>query len=153
MARLGSFTYTPNWALYLRHPWLLQVATSRPVLGPHVIAKYEYELQAVADTGLTPIEMDLVLSLITNYVHGAARGAVAAAQAAAHTGMTDEQWWQEYGPLLERVLDADRFPTATAAGSEYGGAYDPQRSFEFGLARVLDGVEALIATRGPARVD
>ncbi len=33
-----------NRELYLRHPWLLQVATSRPPLGPHLMAKYEYEL-------------------------------------------------------------------------------------------------------------
>src|SRR5439155_23227897 len=32
-----------NLALYQRHPWLLQVATSRPVLGPNAIAKYDYE--------------------------------------------------------------------------------------------------------------
>jgi AcrR family transcriptional regulator len=31
-----------NWQLYLHHPWLLQVATSRPPLGPHLIAKYDH---------------------------------------------------------------------------------------------------------------
>ncbi|MFC7716310.1 TetR/AcrR family transcriptional regulator C-terminal domain-containing protein [Nonomuraea recticatena] len=63
-----------NWALYLRHPWLLQVATSRPVLGPHTTAKYEYELRAIDGIGLSDVEMDSVITLVTGFVHGAARG-------------------------------------------------------------------------------
>jgi AcrR family transcriptional regulator len=143
-----------NWALYLAHPWLLQIATSRPLLGPHLTAKYDYELRAVADLGLGDVDMDLVVGLVNDYVHGAARTAVDAAQAEARTGMSDTQWWEAYGPLLGRVVDPDRYPTAvrvgTAAGSEYGAANDPARSFEFGLQRVLDGIELLVTGRaGP----
>ncbi len=142
-----------NWALYRRHPWLLQVATSRPVLGPNATAKYDHELRAVAGLGLTDIEMDLLVSLVGDYVHGAVRAAVEAAQAAQRTGITDEQWWQAYAPLLEKVLDPARYPTAArvgaAAGSEYGAASDPARSFDFGLQRVLDGIEAFLASRPP----
>ena len=72
-----------NWALYLRHRWLLQVATTRPPLGPHVTARYDYELRAIEGIGLTDLEMDAVITLVDSYVHGAARGAVEAAQATA----------------------------------------------------------------------
>jgi len=41
-----------NLALYRNHPWLLHAETSRPVLGPNVLAKYDYELGAVANLGL-----------------------------------------------------------------------------------------------------
>ncbi|NYF59045.1 TetR/AcrR family transcriptional regulator [Micromonospora purpureochromogenes] len=140
-----------NWALYLRHPWLLQVATTRPPLGPNVTAKYEYELRAVEDIGLTDLEMDAVVTLVDGYVHGAVRGAVEAAQAAQRTGMTDEQWWRAHAPYLEKVMDPQRFPTAarvgTAAGQEYQAAGDPVRAFEFGLARILDGVAVLVGER------
>ncbi|MCI4066592.1 TetR/AcrR family transcriptional regulator [Micromonospora sp. R77] len=140
-----------NFALYLRHPWLLQVATTRPPLGPQVTAKYEYELRAVDGIGLTDLEMDAVVTLVTGYVHGAVRGAVEAAQAAARTGMTDEQWWQAHAPYLDTVLDPRRFPLAarvgTAAGQEYQAATDPDRAFAFGLARILDGVEVLLRDR------
>ncbi|SCG35885.1 TetR/AcrR family transcriptional regulator [Micromonospora coxensis] len=147
-----------NWALYLRHPWLLQVATTRPPLGPNVTAKYEYELRAVEGVGLSDLEMDAVITLLDGYVHGAVRGAVEAAQAAQRTGMTDEQWWRAHAPYLEKVMDPQRFPTAarvgTAAGQEYQGPSDPGRAFEFGLARILDGVAVLIGERrggaGPA---
>ncbi|MEH0844631.1 TetR/AcrR family transcriptional regulator [Micromonospora sp. CPCC 205711] len=140
-----------NWALYLRHPWLLQVATTRPPLGPNVTAKYDYELRAVEGIGLTDLEMDAVVTLVDGYVHGAVRGAVEAAQAAQRTGMTDEQWWRAHAPYLEQAMDPRRFPTAArvgaAAGQEYQGPSDPARAFEFGLARILDGVAVLIADR------
>src|ERR1700716_508273 len=42
-----EFIATATWELYPRHPWILQVITSRPPLGPHTMAKYEYELSAV----------------------------------------------------------------------------------------------------------
>ncbi|MFG3688554.1 TetR/AcrR family transcriptional regulator C-terminal domain-containing protein [Micromonospora sp. NPDC047740] len=75
-----------NRALYLRHPWLLQVATTRPPLGPQVIGF----------------------------------------------------------PLAARV--------GTTAGEEYQAAGDPARAFEFGLARILDGIEVLIRNRPAGRV-
>lgn len=152
-ARLAHIARS-NWARYLRHPWLLQVATTRPPLGPHVIARYEHELRAVDGLGLSDLEMDAVVTLVNGYVHGAVRGAVEAAQAAARTGMTDDQWWHAHAPYLEKVLDPRRWPTAArvgaAAGQEYGGAGDPVRAFTFGLERVLDGVAVLVAARGVA---
>jgi len=138
-------------ALYHRHAWLLHVATTRPTLGPNVIAKYERELRAVDGIGLSDIEMDAVVTLVNGYVHGAVRGAVEAAEAERHTGMTDEQWWSRQAPLLERVFDAARFPLAArvgaAAGEEHQAAVDPVHAFAFGLERVLDGIDALIRSR------
>ncbi|GGM56521.1 TetR/AcrR family transcriptional regulator [Dactylosporangium sucinum] len=139
-----------NWELYRRHPWLLQVATTRPVLGPNVIAKYDFELRAFDAAGLSDVHTDMLLSLVLNYVAGAARAVVQADQAEARTGMTEEEWWGRYAPLLGEVLDPQRWPTAArvgqAAGEEYG-AGDPLRAYEFGLERVLDGIAALIAGR------
>ncbi|GAA0909125.1 TetR/AcrR family transcriptional regulator [Virgisporangium aurantiacum] len=142
---------TENWALYQRHPWLLQVATNRPVLGPNLIAKYDYELRAVDGLGLTDVEMDMTIALLADFVHGSVRGEVNQAQAQQHTGMTELEWWEKFQPLLAKVYDAERFPTATrvgaAAGEEFQAASAPQRTFTFGLERLLDGVEKLIQTR------
>ena len=139
-----------HWALLLSHPWLLHIAASRPLLGPNVTALYDAELAAVDGLGLTDIDMDLVVSLLDDYVCGAARGAAEAAEAQARTGMSDQQWWEAYGPLLAEVLDPARYPTAvrvgSAAGAEYGTAHDPARSFRFGLRRIIDGIDAFINT-------
>jgi AcrR family transcriptional regulator len=140
-----------NRELYLRHPWLLEVATGRPVLGPNTMAKYEHELAAVERIGLTDVEMDAVVTLLNGFVRDAVRGAVDAAAAERQSGLTDEQWWQAHQPLLEKVFDLERFPLAARVGGSVGAelntAYDPSHAFEFGLARVLDGVAALLANR------
>jgi Tetracyclin repressor-like, C-terminal domain len=144
-----------NWALQLRHRWTAQVVINRAVLGPNVIAKYDAELSALTGLGLTDLEMDAILSLVLGYVRGAAREAVAAAQAEQRTGMSDDQWWALHAPLLGRVLDPTRFPlgarVGTAVGEAYGAAYDPHELFEFGLQRVLDGIEVFVAADGGRR--
>lgn len=137
-----------NRELYLRHPWLLQVSTGRPPLGPNTMAKYEYELSAVDGIGLSDVELDAVVTLVNGFVAGAVRGAVDAATAERRTGVTDEQWWRAHRPLLEKVFDPERFPLAArvgaAAGAEHNAAYDPGHAFDFGLARLLDGIAALL---------
>jgi AcrR family transcriptional regulator len=142
-----------HWALLLSHPWLLQMAASRPILGPNMTAFYDAELAAVDGLGLTDIDMDLVVGLVDDYVRGAAKGAVAAAEAQARTGLSDQQWWETYGPLLTDVLDPARYPTAVrvgaAAGAEYGAAHDPGRSFRFGLQRVIDGIGIFVRPASP----
>jgi AcrR family transcriptional regulator len=152
-ARLTSIARA-NWALYLRHPWLLQVATTRPPLGPNTSEKYEHELRAVAGIGLTEIEMDSIVTVVLGYVHGTARGAVAAVQAVQRTGMTDAEWWAAHAPLLERVMDGSRYPlgrrVGTVVGETYGAAgVDPEEVFEFGLQRLLDGFAQFIRSRQP----
>ena len=100
-----------NWALYHRHPWMLQVAAvSRPPLGPNVIAKYDRELLAVDGIGLTEVEMDSVLALVLEHAQGAARRSVEAAEAEKRTGKTDYEWWLANEPLLEEVFDPRSLP-------------------------------------------
>jgi AcrR family transcriptional regulator len=143
-----------NWAMYHRHPWMLHVAPNRPVLGPNALAMYERELNAVDGIGLSDVEMDSVVILVAGHVEGAARRSIETAHAERSTGMTDEQWWSAHAPLLAKLVDFRRFPTASrvgsAAGEVHGAAYNPDHAFEFGLQRVLDGIEALVRSRNPA---
>jgi AcrR family transcriptional regulator len=140
------------WELYRRHPWLLQVmAMSRPPLGPNSIADYDHQLRAVDGIGLSELEMDSVINMVSVFVQGAARAAAEAATSTQDTGVTDDEWWSTYAPLLEKVFDAEKYPVAarvgSVAGETYQSAYDANHGFEFGLARILDGVEALIRSR------
>jgi hypothetical protein len=105
--------------------------------------------------------MVLVVSLVSDYTRGAADLAVGAAEAERRTGISDEQWWAAREPLFDKYFDPDRYPTvvsvaATGAFEQPAGdaAYtvaQAQRSFEFGLARVLDGIEAFITARAAGR--
>ena len=140
-----------NRELYLRHPWMLQVAVSRPPLGPHLMAKYEYELSAIEGIGLTDLEMDATIALVNGYVHGAVRTAVEARQVIQRSGISDKEWWLAHEPLLDKIGDSKKFPLATrvgtAVGNEFDAPYDSDHAFEFGLARLLDGVAALLSER------
>ncbi|MBM0275940.1 TetR/AcrR family transcriptional regulator [Micromonospora tarensis] len=144
-----------NLALYQRHPWMLRAETTRPVLGPNLLAKYDHELGAVADIGLTDVEMDAVLTLVLGHVKSSARAASEVVDLERETGMTDGQWWQSHAPWLETFLKPGAYPTAsrvgTAAGQQHGAAYGPEYAFEFGLQRVLDGIAVVVAERAPGR--
>lgn len=140
-----------NWALCQRHPWLLAVSRSRAPLGPNVMDKYEQELRVIDGIGLTDVEMDSVLSLVLGHTESTARRVADAADAVRRSGLTDLQWWEQSRPALDDVVDASRYPVAQRVGEASGLAHqaasDADASFEFGLARIVDGVAALIADR------
>ena len=136
-----------NWALVLRHPWMLEAATHRPVLGPNLFAKYDVELTAIDGLGLTEIEMDRVLTLVLDYVSGAVRGAARERWVKERTGLTDTEWWYTVEPFLRDATVGREYPVAERVGKVAGetyGAHDPEGSFAFGLERVLDGIALLI---------
>lgn len=147
-----------NRELFDLHPWVAEISTSRPPLGPGLMAKYEYELQAFEDLGLDDVEMDAARTFLLGFVQAVARSAAEAAAAQQDSAMSEEQWWDSNAPLLARVFDETRYPTASrvgaAAGAAHGAAYSPEHAYAFGLQRVLDGLGVLIdaaATRHPAR--
>jgi AcrR family transcriptional regulator len=141
-----------QWALAREHPWMLHIATTRPPLGPGIIAKYERELRTVEGLGLDDIEMDSIITLINDYVAGAARSAINAVDVERSSGVDEAAWWAATGPWLAKVLDPEHYPVAsrvgTTTGQHYQAVADPDHAFEFGLQRVLDGIELLVQRRG-----
>ena len=143
-----------NRDLYERHPWAATISSSRPPLGPGLMAKYEHELAAFAGLGLDDVDMDAALTYLLGFLQASARAAADAAAIRRDSAMSDEQWWAANAPFLAQVFDETRFPTAArvgaAAGAAYQGAYSPTYAYEFGLQRVIDGLGVLIERR-PAR--
>ncbi|WP_228002099.1 TetR/AcrR family transcriptional regulator C-terminal domain-containing protein [Nocardia australiensis] len=124
------------------HPWLLDVPPWRLVLGPGRMRRYERQLAAIAGIGLTDVEMDRVVAVLSEFATGNARMAIAATLSA--TALTDVQWWERHGPLLSQLMPVTKFPLSArvgaAAGEHYQAPADPDGTFEFGLARLLDGI-------------
>lgn len=137
-----------NRAMFEEHPWAATISTGRPPLGPGLMAKYEHELSALDGLGLDDVEMDAALTFLLTFVQANARSVAEARAARQESAMDDAQWWAANAPLLEKVFDPTAYPTAarvgTAAGSAQGAAYSPERAWEFGLGRVLDGLAVLI---------
>lgn len=151
-----------NAAVFRRHPWSLQAVTDRRLLGPREMAWFEAGLRALAETGLSGGEMFRVVMLVNNYVRGASQLALGDARGQRGTGLGEAEWAAVFASLLARAAADGRYPTlggilaAGAAGgaeaeaeAEAGGANgaETDADFEFGLMRVLDGIEALIEAR------
>lgn len=139
------------WEEYLRHPWLIETQSARPWFGPHISDRYEWQLSALEGLGLDDIAMDQIVTLLTSYVAGAAGGKIIADRTKASSTQTDEEWWAAHAPVLEQLMDGSRYPISGRVGQAAGEAYgtgDPDLSFDFGLERVLDGIEAYIAAHG-----
>jgi len=128
---------------YRRHPWLLRVPLSRGLMGPNQTATLESLLRTISGIGLSKGEMMAVVQLVVGYVRGVAQGAAEATQLEHTSGVSDEQWWTDVGPLHDKYVDAAEFPTLTGVLRDCDWI-DP---FEFGLQRVLDGVEAYVRGR------
>jgi AcrR family transcriptional regulator len=144
--RLGRVA-RDNRELILRHQWLATVEGHRPVLGPNVIAKYDFELGSIEGIGLDDVTMDLVLSTLLAFVNGAARAKLDAAATIQRTGQSDAAWWSARAPLLaERI--GEMYPLAqrvgAAAGLHHDAPSNPEAAFDFGLERFLDGIERLL---------
>ncbi|MEU7907892.1 TetR/AcrR family transcriptional regulator [Actinoplanes sp. NPDC049118] len=137
-----------NRSMFERHPWLLRAFPRRPPQGPGVIGKYDAELRTLEGIGLTDVEMDSALTLVLGYVRDATANLLEWTTMSERTGQSDDEWWAELAPLLDRVLDRERYSLAvrvgTSAARYYEGLHDPEHAFEFGLQRVLDGIESFV---------
>lgn len=134
------------WDEYHRHPWLLDVQRHRPWIGPHVSARYEWQLEAVDGAGLDEIAMDHVIALIEAHAAASATSSLTAHALEKETGQTDLEWWSVNAPVLERVMPAHAFPISdrvgSAVGHEYQAVTSPLAVYEFGLDVILDGIDA-----------
>jgi len=142
-----------RWAWSFRerirhHPWGLQVPITGPPLTPNAVAWFESGLAALRDASVSEDEKGSVVLLLSGYVRSEA-ALVADLDAARF--ISDEAM-MSYARLLGELTDPARFPAVHAllAAGVFDRADHPDKEFEFGLTRILDGVEVLIAARGPA---
>ncbi|OLF11900.1 TetR/AcrR family transcriptional regulator [Actinophytocola xanthii] len=147
------------WSFYQRHPWLLQVSQVRPVLGPNEYAVVETVARILTETSLPARTLLRVVGTLFHFVRGAAQTVAESRQAAAATGLSNEDWWAVRSAVVPEVVPdfARRYPTIVALGQadtfrpEEGVPYlesQAAETFRVGLATILDGVEAAMA-RGP----
>jgi AcrR family transcriptional regulator len=127
-------------AIYRSHPWALAAtAMRRQVMGPRQLAWMEVALAALEQTTLDAAQRHHVFILIASHVRGIAQ------QFVDFDEERDHEWDRLTGELLDR--HADRFPALTRTIAEGGFARSDADPLAFGMARILDGVQALIDGR------
>lgn len=139
-------------AVYVAHPWVLQVSWARPVLGPNEQTVLEALLRILAASGCPIGARPAATSALFSIVRGAAQQAAEASRAAEATGESDPQWWAARAAALQEVAPdfAERFPESVAISVHQakGGGDEPwvqaaELAFEGAVSLVLDGVTNL----------
>ncbi|MEU9019464.1 TetR/AcrR family transcriptional regulator [Actinomadura sp. NPDC048394] len=128
-------------AMIHRHPWTVPLFGAQPMIGPNATRVLDEVIGAFDGAGLTGMALDNAMSLIADYVIGAA-GSEASWQDV-HGTATGEDWVQALGPYLAEI--AERHPRLTAHIREVwvrDTADVVEARFDYGLACVLDGIEA-----------
>ncbi|MEH1130457.1 TetR/AcrR family transcriptional regulator [Micromonospora sp. CPCC 206061] len=140
MAARGSYQ------LYLRHPWLIQVNWTRPVLGPNTLASVEVFVRGLRGLAITDQERISIMIMVDGYVTGIARQRIQNAAVGEETGLTDEEFWNYQYPVLAKAMESGDYPYMAAMSEDaFGLGWD--ETFEFGLQRLLDGIASLLDSR------
>ncbi|MFJ9839367.1 TetR/AcrR family transcriptional regulator C-terminal domain-containing protein [Kitasatospora sp. NPDC101155] len=139
-----------QWRIYRRHPWLASTMSfTRPVLAPDAALHTERSMAALAGLGLSGEEMAQASVSLAAFTCGLAVHFEREAQAEQDSGMSADEWMDQLADEdHDRLMsDPERFPMFDALnrGPEIDMSLDAL--FAFGLARMLDGVAALIEAR------
>ncbi|EFE76628.1 TetR/AcrR family transcriptional regulator [Streptomyces filamentosus] len=132
-----------------RHPWLLKINQARTVLGPSALRGLELSLTSLRTMGLRDPELIGVIITVNSFVEGLARTRADEAEAVAQTGLSDEEFWDNQRPYLERAMLSGAYPMMAGMSED---TFSPDFDhFEFGLRRLIAGFEALVAERTTER--
>ena len=135
------------WVLHVKHPWLAHThPLTRPLLLPQLIAHAEPVLAALHRCGIEPAVSLHLHVLLYNYVQGMAVHLEREAQAAALTGLSDDDWMHTQAAALARLLHGGRFPAFAALLGSFEHGYELKLGdlFDFGLQALLDGFAATL---------
>jgi AcrR family transcriptional regulator len=136
-------------AVFRQNLWLLRIPTSGPPIGPNSLAWMEAALAGLDGTGLREEEKLSVLMLVGGYVRNESVLMSDLEAGLRAREVAPDESLRRYAAALGALTDAERHPAITRLlGSgvfEYGD--EPDTDFDFGLDRVLDGIEVLVESR------
>ena len=126
-----------NYERLEQHPWLIELVGSVRSVGPRWTGWLEAGLAAMSKLPLSASEKLAVLTVIDGHLRSTAR---------LRFGVkADPQWAADFGLMLQRSATDDAYPTLGAMvrrGEFAVRGMSMDQMFQFGLDRILDGVEA-----------
>ncbi|MFB4302113.1 TetR/AcrR family transcriptional regulator [Actinomadura sp. NTSP31] len=124
-----------------RHPWTVPLFGVQPMIGPNATRVLDGVIGAFDGAGLTGMDLENAMSLLADYVIGAA-GSEASWQNT-RDAAAGEDWLETLAPYLAEI--ADRHPRLAAHVREIWvreTADVLEQRFDYGLSCVLAGIEA-----------
>ncbi|MBF8190324.1 TetR/AcrR family transcriptional regulator C-terminal domain-containing protein [Nonomuraea sp. K274] len=134
-----------QWEMLRAHTWIVRLPVTGPPVTPNQLAWTDRALATLAGTGLGERDKAGVVLLVATYMHATARlnadlgTAASGTSIAAHNALLGSLVDARHLPALRRAVDAGAFDYPPDTPED-----ERRLDYEFGLARILDGVEALI---------
>ena len=141
-------------AMLCARPWLAELPFVAAPHGPNWLSWLEAVIDPLSRTGLSAPDRGEMLSILDGYTRGASDTAISLARARAR-GTSEQEWAASVGADLGRAIGDPRFRkfAALITAPSAGTPRTMDESFDFGLQRVLDGIELYVesATAQSAR--
>jgi AcrR family transcriptional regulator len=129
-------------AMLCARPWLAELPFVAAPHGPNWLSWLEAVTAPLSRTGLPAADIGQMISIIDGYTRGASDTSISLARARAR-GISEREWAAAVGADLGRAVGDPRFPkfAAVVSAPSDGHPRTMDESFDFGLQRVLDGIE------------
>jgi AcrR family transcriptional regulator len=131
-------------SMVLRHPWIASLLGTRPTIGPHALRLSDRLIKILVAAGFTGADVLHASTLVMSHAFGSASRQVAWQQTTAASGVTTSEVLESFDEYQRGI--AGNYPNYDAwwqANKELTADADKLQndSFEFGLQRLLDGLE------------
>ncbi len=132
-------------ASLIARPWLSELPFVAAPHGPNWLSWLEAITDSLWRTGMSAADIGGMLSIVDGYTRGASDTAISLSRARAR-GMSEAEWAAGVGADMGRAIGDPRFPSfaAVLTAPSDGRPRTLDESFNFGLQRVLDGIELYI---------
>jgi AcrR family transcriptional regulator len=136
---------------YLQHPWL---ATLFVTIGPHTLQVADFATAVALRITPDVATAEAIMSTLLQFVRGAAVGELSEREAYRRSGLTRQQFDLAIDPWVRAVVDSGRYPAfSRVAVADADEDLGHEERFEFGLARLLDGIERFLAAADEPAID
>jgi hypothetical protein len=128
-------------AAVLRHSWVLSLLGTHPAIGPNAMRMSDRTIAVLTSAGFTGLEIGWAASMLMSHAIGFATSESAMNRATGDAARTPNELLEQISPFVESV--AADYPNYAAWWRQNRTLdFDPGASFEFGLDRLLDGLQA-----------
>ncbi|MEO7359589.1 MAG: TetR/AcrR family transcriptional regulator C-terminal domain-containing protein [Gemmatimonadaceae bacterium] len=140
-------------AMLCARPWLAELPFVAAPHGPNWLRWLEAVTEPLSTTGLSAPDLGEMIGVIDGFTRGASDTAISLARSRAR-GVSYQEWAAAVGADLGRAIGDPRFPkfAALLTTPSDGRPRTMDESFEFGLQRVLDGIEFYVKAMSVTRV-
>lgn len=126
-------------------PWLAELPFVAAPHGPNWLLWLEALAAPLSRAGFSGEMLGQMLSIVDGYTRGSSDTSISLARARAR-GTSEREWAAAVGADLGRALGNPRFPAFASilTAAPQGKPRSLKESFDFGLQRVLDGIQMYI---------